>query len=92
VESYRDDASAEVVGQAVVVVPAVAGLVGVAVGSDPGERREEELAVGGEADADGDGAGVGMLEDAAYGFDDGSRDEASEGPMVPSINGTPVSP
>ena len=45
VEANDDDAPAEVVGEAVVVVPAVgADLVGLAAGADPGEFGEELLA------------------------------------------------
>ena len=59
VESDGDGAAAEVLGESVVVVPAVVpGLVGVAVRADPVEFGEDEFAgVGGLGDADGAGAG-----------------------------------
>ena len=59
VEADSDGAGAEVVGEPVVVVPAVAVLAGVAVGADAGEWCEVEFTVGGEgADADAPGTRV----------------------------------
>jgi hypothetical protein len=59
VQAHADHARPEVLGKAVVVVPAVLGLVGVAVGPDPGKRRELELPLNVErSNTDGASSGV----------------------------------
>lgn len=62
VEPDRDRSAAEGFGEFVVVVPAVLALVGVAVGADPSQRREDGVAGGGDG-ADADGTALGEQRD-----------------------------
>src|SRR5205823_985296 len=67
VESDGHDPAAEVVGESVVVVPAVSpGLVAVAVGADAGQFAVVEVAVFREV-ADSDGAATGVQLNGAAG-------------------------